>query len=342
MAGKDIESVDCALCGLDKTDPVYSGLEVKDAAGHAYHFEVVRCRNCGLCYVNPRPTEEVIGRFYPKEYYAYAEDDPTPSLKKWLRSVVLESQPGYGRKTQLIKRAIGFIIKPVVAWNIDIFVPYKERGKILDVGCGNGERIAWMSTFGWELDGVDISKDACRWAGKRGLQCHHGGVFDAQFPENYFDVVVINHVLEHLHKPLETLQECWRILKADGLLIIDVPNFGGFDSKLFRETWNGLDLPRHLYHFTEGTLKDALCKSGFKISSWRRKYAYSFRDKMDNLAKLNPGQSKFLLFAKAVRFSLRRWKEFLFAQDRSQFSVHLITYASPLKSTDSGSFLEPR
>ena len=213
-------------------------------------------------------------------------------------------------------------------------MPYKENGKILDVGCGNGERIAWMGTFGWELYGVDISKDACRWAEKRGLKCHYGGIVDAKFPGHYFDVVVMNHVLEHLHKPLGTMRECRRILKPDGLLIIDLPNSGGFDSKLFREAWNSIDLPRHLYHFTEATLKDALYKCGFEISSWRRKYAYSFRDKMANLAKLNSSQSKFLLFAKAIWFSLRRWKESLFAQDRKQFSVHLIAYASLLKFAD--------
>jgi predicted SAM-dependent methyltransferase len=79
--------------------------------------------------------------------------------------------------------------------------------------------------------------------------------------------VVCYHVLEHLPDPIGTLTEIRRILRPSGLLLIAVPNIGGLIARICKEHWLGVDVPRHLFHFSPETLKIALSRTGFDEQS---------------------------------------------------------------------------
>ena len=89
---------------------------------------------------------------------------------------------------------------------------------------------------------------------------------------DFFDVVTLWNVFEHLLDPRESLREIHRILKGNGLLIMNTPNLDSFDAKLFGRYWIGFELPRHLYIFSENTLTRLLADTGFRMVKRRCLY----------------------------------------------------------------------
>lgn len=325
------EYVNCNLCDADDTELVFI------ATDNQFHldgrFNVVRCKRCGLIYVNPRPTQKETKFYYPKErYYSCQESCERKGFDQRMKSLIRQSLPGYNEKISIMSWVIGRAIGTILQRQIDIVVPFKKDGKILDAGCGNGDMIGWMKEYGWETYGVDISREACEQAKKQGLDVFCGELQDAHFSSDFFDVITVNHVLEHVHNPLALLKECNRILKKDGLLIVDCPNFGCFDSRLFGESWQQVDVPRHLYHFTWDTLNKTLNVAGFEVSKWKFKLPLPLCDRVSiKLYKENNESisSKHLLRRLILKGSLFKLIKYFFSKDRGpRFSVNLTAYAS--------------
>ncbi|MFH1591766.1 MAG: class I SAM-dependent methyltransferase, partial [Candidatus Woesearchaeota archaeon] len=220
-------------------------------------FSVVRCRDCGLVYMNPRLTKESMAQFYPATYYKLEKSESS-----YLSSILKDKCN--------IKEMIRSCHK---------IERLKEKGKILDVGCGRGDFLNYMRARGWETYGVESTEIAARHCREvQGLNVFYGELLEANFHANHFDVVRLGHVLEHVQNPREILQEINRILKPEGLLVISVPNIDSYEAKIFRENWYMLDLPRHLYHFSLKTLKDILEKTKFQIIYFTRNYdLFAFR-----------------------------------------------------------------
>jgi SAM-dependent methyltransferase len=238
-----METVNCALCGSIKATPVWvqRDLLLKRANVTA---TLVKCDRCGLVYQNPRPTFAEMGEHYPPEYEPY------------------EASPGE-RGSWLMRRAVQYGIekrcRPIIT--------RKKGGRLLDVGCASGTFLRGMQKYpGWELGGVEVNAQVAQLASQRyGLNVFAGTLEQAAFPDNYFDVVTLWDVVEHLHNPAASLREIWRILKPDGLLLFRVPNGDSWDAKAFGACWAGLDVPRHLYVFSRGTLSALLEANGFHI-----------------------------------------------------------------------------
>jgi SAM-dependent methyltransferase len=89
-------------------------------------------------------------------------------------------------------------------------------------------------------------------------------------PDEEFDVITMNHVLEHVYDPVETIRECARTLKINGLLVISVPNFLSLQASFGNRDWFHLDPPYHLHHFSEQGLINLLEKHSFSIRNVRR------------------------------------------------------------------------
>lgn len=228
-----MEHVKCDLCDSDDTSLLFTATDMNQSKKGS--FNIVRCKKCGLVYVNPRPTKQEIGKFYPKAYFL-----PPTDAKSGIDKYQYE-------KMKKIKK-------------------FKKAGKILDIGCGAGYFIAVAKENGWETRGVEVSKVAADYAWKKfGINVFAGELREAGYPDEYFDVVTLWHVLAHLLNPSETLAEVNRVLKKGGLLVLTVPNISGFQAKIFKEFWFHLDVPRHLYFFEPSTLKQMLRKNGFKI-----------------------------------------------------------------------------
>jgi len=222
----------CNLCGSEKFIFLFEGHDYLSFSPLA--FKVRRCSRCGLVCVNPRP-ENIIP--YYREYRK--------------RSPELEKDIFHFLSSNRLKK-----IKK-----------YKKGGRILDVGCGSGKFLFEMSKEGWEVYGNDISDVACDNVRKEfGLKnIYHGELLALKFPEKFFDVITLWHVLEHLEKPRETLEKIHRILKDDGLLVIESPDFSSPQSIFFKDKWQALELPRHLYHFSPKTLRKLLKSAKFEI-----------------------------------------------------------------------------
>jgi 2-polyprenyl-3-methyl-5-hydroxy-6-metoxy-1,4-benzoquinol methylase len=147
----------------------------------------------------------------------------------------------------------------------------KKSGRILDVGCGKARMLEMLKGKGWHVQGTEIGvRPVHEGKNSQGIDIHYGSLEEGQFSNGTFDVVTLWHVLEHLPNPRTTLREIRRILKADGLLILSVPNYGSLQAKLAGPHWFHLDVPRHLFHFKPENLVDLLEQEGFQVGKMNR------------------------------------------------------------------------
>jgi SAM-dependent methyltransferase len=119
---------------------------------------------------------------------------------------------------------------------------------------------------GFQARGVDLSLHAIQYAKETlKLSVIHGTVFDARFPDDSFDAVVMLGVLEHILNPIETLREAVRILKKDGILVVEVPN-ATFNLARGRISPALFYLGNHLYNFTPNALTRMLETCGLRCA----------------------------------------------------------------------------
>ena len=94
-----------------------------------------------------------------------------------------------------------------------------------------------------------------------------GAIEEIKFPENSFDVITMNHVIEHVLDPITLLSECKRILKPNGKLIVITPNIKSLGHRFFKTSYLHLDPPRHIYLFSPKSLITSAEKAGLKIKN---------------------------------------------------------------------------
>lgn len=261
VAANDLETTGCPLCGCERSQPY---LKAADLLHHEPgEFRVVRCVDCGHFYLDPRPTPESIGRYYPREYGPYRLcsnefHDPDD----------LTSQERRGRLNRFLRSIPG--LRAAVLWFIESRAEYipevtaRER-RALEVGCADGRFLEKLRSLGWQAQGVELSPQPAKRAADRGFEVNVGTLERASFPESRFDAVFAWMVVEHLHDPKGTLEEIHRILKPGGWFCFAVPNFGCWEPKVFRRYWHALESPRHLQHFTEASLRRLLGQTGFEL-----------------------------------------------------------------------------
>jgi 2-polyprenyl-3-methyl-5-hydroxy-6-metoxy-1,4-benzoquinol methylase/ribosomal protein S27E len=261
------EEVRCNLCGSERR---VNFIQVARSFRANRPMILVKCLGCGLIYLNPRPGQEAIGQFYEIGYYAHSNmATRRRTLRAKLKDRFSQGLGGYGSSPDLwMLQRLG-----LTGW-VDVIIPSTLRGKLLDVGCGDGERACWYQKRGFEAYGIETSEKAVTNARKLGLRVHHGTLSSAAYPDCHFDVVVMSHVLEHTHSPKAYLAECFRILKPGGTLAVAVPNIESHSARVFYSHWSFLMLPIHLYHFSVETLRAYLNKSGFAITSLVGKPVY--------------------------------------------------------------------
>jgi SAM-dependent methyltransferase len=243
----DWEEPDCLHCGSPRRELVVRAHD-NAAPNDWQRYTVVRCRDCGLRYTCPRPTPEFIGRFYPRDYAPHETPSPDRRLP-W--------------RARLATR---------IGWPIEPRRALRRHGKrrLLDFGCGGGSFLHRMNRLGWRATGLDISNTAIeRIRGQLGLDALVGTLPHPGLPAGGFDVVTMWHSLEHVHNPRAVLQSAFQLLAPGGRLLVAVPNIAGLPFRWFGPAWFGLDLPRHLTHFTPVSLKAMLTAVGFSIRSVR-------------------------------------------------------------------------
>lgn len=168
---------------------------------------------------------------------------------------------------------------------------------VLDVGCSNGVFLDLFS--GSETWGVEPSKIADR-AERKGHMVLNTFFEQAKLPENYFDLVIMNHVLEHMDNSAVVLTKAYKLLKPNAILFVDVPNIGGLGSKILDKHWPYLLPKEHKHQFTKGSLTKLLEENGFKVLHWEsRSGIFEFANPIREL-----GRKRFLLDLFAIPYSL--------------------------------------
>jgi SAM-dependent methyltransferase len=127
-----------------------------------------------------------------------------------------------------------------------------------------------MNRHGWEAVGIDMSQSAIETIKRdMGLTAFAGSLPHDELEPASIDLVTMWHSLEHVHDPVRILREARRLLVPSGRLIVAVPDFSGWPRRWFGPAWYGLDLPRHLTHFTPKTLTRMLEHAGFRVQGMR-------------------------------------------------------------------------
>lgn len=221
-----LEHVRCDLCGHEKYRVRYrkpdSWLWINQ-----FEFPVVECSNCGLVYVNPRPTEQSMSVYYPDGYHDNRNSE--------------EHRRRYRLQAE--------------------YLPPLKNEKVLDIGCARGDWLLFLKELYPDilLTGVDFYST--------GVNSKEIAFFSKKLPdcgleERSFDIITSWAVFEHLHGPGEYFAEVSRLLRAGGKFIFLVTNSESlYGRKAFAE-----DVPRHTYHFSEATLKQYATKFGMSMS----------------------------------------------------------------------------
>jgi len=245
------EETACPLCGRDEASLVLEAADPVPAAGTGLRFAVVRCEHCALTYTNPRPTPGTIHRFYPPDYRPHRRPgkmrQSRPARPLWAR---LFGRPCGERRGDL---------------------PWPGPGRLLDFGCGGGAFLKRMADRGWQVTGLDAAVGAGRAVQEElGLPVLTGSLPHPALRPCAFDVVTMWQSLEHVHDPLAVLREAFRLLVPGGKLVAATPNIESLPFYWFGAAWFGLDVPRHLTHFSPTTLRAMLETAGFRVEFVRQ------------------------------------------------------------------------
>jgi len=245
-------TVPCNLCGSDRFEVVLPALEAVDQAlSERYRSssddicrdQVVRCRDCELVYIDPRPPLEHI-----HQGYAEAIDETYVSQAE-----------GRLHAFRRIARQISRLKNP-------------NAGRLLDVGAAAGFFLVAAREQGWKVEGIELSSWLADWAKQHfDLTIHTAPLREGQFPSDHFDAITMFDVLEHVEDPTATVRIVREVLKDDGLFVLSYPDYGSIFARLLKRRWWFL-LSVHLYYFTRQTIRRLLEQNGFEVISMQRLY----------------------------------------------------------------------
>jgi len=150
---------------------------------------------------------------------------------------------------------------------IDMINKYKNCGDLLDVGCGYGFFLNFARENGWEVSGVELSEGALRYARENyNLNIFRGDIGEIELNCRQFDLISLQHILEHISNPVYILKKLSKTLKDDGILVVVVPNASSLVAKFARTNWVCFSkASKHVFHYNRQTLNTVLKKSGYQI-----------------------------------------------------------------------------
>lgn len=195
---------------------------------------------------------------------------------------------------------------------VKIIQKYKASGKLLDVGCGEGFFLAYAGRY-YDAHGIDISEYAIREAKYRANQVtiSLGDATNLDYKNESFDIVTCFDLLEHLPDPQLAIQEFYRVLKNNGIVIIRVPNTDSIGARLKKEEWFGHRDKTHISLLSNEEWIDLLKTNGFEILEvfydglWDTPYFKGIPKVLQDLFIKFPS---LILFWLGVKFS-KRWGE---------------------------------
>lgn len=259
----------CFLCGAEGLQ-LYRELSdwLCDVPGK---WGMRSCRACGVAWQDPQPLLEDIPKLYARYYTHHPLRETGLSRLRCAAYEWVLARKGYriAHPKGVLSRILSHISSVARAAALDVMdLAPSPVGTLLDVGCGNGDFIARMQSFGWSVSGVDPDPAAVTRVRSQGLQVFRGMIADVPVANRY-DVITVSHVIEHVADPVALLRECRRRLRPKGTLIITTPNINSLGHWWFKSYWRGLELPRHLILFSPDSLSECVSQSGLAVQSIR-------------------------------------------------------------------------
>lgn len=262
----------CPNCGSDGIE-AYSGLRDK-LYGAPGTWRIKRCSNarCGVYWGDPAPHPDDLALAY-RGYYTHASDPEgrRPSAFNFaVRTAYVARRLGYRNGEAWWPRQLSRLVpllpeRSQSALYSRFYLPWKQDGRLLELGCGSGRQLEAMAHAGWNARGVDFDPEAVTVAHSRGLDVSLGDVRALNLPEASFDAIVMAHVLEHVFDPVGLLTECARLLKPGGTLVSITPNGNSLGHRIFRSAWRGLEPPRHIVIYTPAGTRLACARAGLTV-----------------------------------------------------------------------------
>jgi 2-polyprenyl-3-methyl-5-hydroxy-6-metoxy-1,4-benzoquinol methylase len=213
----------CRVCGSDNAKV---WLRAPDRF-HGRHekYTLLRCMACSLVWLSNPPAPSEMNQHYTDAYDRLISAAGQDAPHRWrARNATLSA--------------------------------YKNSGELLDLGCSSGSFLTSRKGQGWKLHGIEMSATCAKVAQTNsGAQVFVGDILDAPFPAGSFDVITCFDVLEHLYTPRRVLSRVSEWLKPGGIFYVLVPNIDSAEGRAFGSYWHGLELPRHLFHYSPTSLR---------------------------------------------------------------------------------------
>lgn len=236
--------VDCGVCGSNFFTELFAGHDYEySTSDQSYRFVI--CNNCETIYPNPRPAESELSKIYPSDYIPYRFEQSLNPIVKKARQIVQKNK---------IKSLLKYLAKGAI---------------ILDAGCGDGQFLRIVKQFGdptWQLYGNDIDLRTKDILAQDNIKFICGRFEAIENYNNFFDIIILNQVLEHLVNPQQVIERAYQMLKPKGILFIETPNYNSLDRKVFSSKyWGGYHIPRHWHIFNNQNIVDFLEKNKYKV-----------------------------------------------------------------------------
>lgn len=202
------------------------------------------CPTCGLVFMYPLPTADSLQKeLYSRESgYQSNRVEDLSVRKEYPRSKIF----------------------------LDYVQKIKPHGRLLDVGCGNGQFIYWANKRGFRAEGVEVNERTAQYAQKQGLKVFNGFLENAQLEEGSFDIIFLGELIEHVTDPRDMVRRCYSLLAHEGVLVVTTPNIDCLWSRttlkffyVFGIPWSSVTPPYHLHQFNSTNIDLLIKKEGF-------------------------------------------------------------------------------
>jgi 2-polyprenyl-3-methyl-5-hydroxy-6-metoxy-1,4-benzoquinol methylase len=244
----------CPACFSSHTSPLFP---IRDHSVSQESFEIWECADCSLRFTHPVPSLDKIGGYYRSGDYISHKEDAPGLINKIYRAV--------RKRTLRSKRKL-----------VESLVKEDTGRNLLDIGAGTGAFAAEMKKNGWNVTALEPDENARKAARELyGLRLRPAEELFTLLPL-HFNVITLWHVLEHVHDLHGYLDSMKKLLAPGGVIMVAVPNYTSKDAAIYREYWAAYDVPRHLYHFSPGSMKRLMEKHGMRVREMKPMWFDSF------------------------------------------------------------------
>ena len=261
------QDVKCPICNSNAQETLYEPWVIEDDPGNLYGAAsgipgtqfIVKCESCGMIYESPRFLSDVIIKGYKNSDESEHDSQYHMRVYSFLKALKKQEER----------------IPP-------------PGSRVLDIGTAGGAFLDAAKQYGFDAYGMEPSIDLVERGKARGLQIEQGTIECHGFEAGSFDMITLWDVIEHLPDPKSALLEIHKLLKPDGILLINFPDIGTIQAKLAgKKFWWILSV--HLHHFTRKSVVDICARTKFDAFHFQRYWQtleFGYLEKMAVLYKI--------------------------------------------------------